>query len=180
VFKATYYRNLLRVFDFKSNTPESEIKLNTLEEYVSVILDSWDNIRRYCIECHFQSFLLRRRFSDPSIHSFILESSMVSLDTIWENVFGPLRNELKTAFPKAPDSVLQYFDSLEKDTGPSGFLRQKIRSIRRHPDFIHCFATHNFGTVRIVKTHSMPTIRPIQKYSKDSVYVSVELLALNG
>ncbi|KAF9996493.1 Tigger transposable element-derived protein 6, partial [Modicella reniformis] len=154
VFKAIYYRNLLGTFGLKPNTSESEIKLDTMEEYVAIISHSWNQIIRSCIERHFQSFMLRRRFSESSNRLSVAEGAMVSLDKIWEDALGPLRIELKKAFPKAPDSVLQYFDSLEKDTGPSGFLRQKIRSIRHHPDFTHCFANFNFGTVRIAKIQS--------------------------
>ncbi|KAF9944830.1 hypothetical protein BGZ65_011531, partial [Modicella reniformis] len=168
LFKEIYYRNLLEALDFKSNTPKLEIKLDTLEEYLSVISRSWNQIMCSSIVRHFQSFPSLNKLT---IYHSLLERSMITLDKIWENAFGPLRDALKKAFPGAPESALQYFDSIEKDTGPSSFLRQKIQSMRHHPDFFHCFTSPNFGTVRIARIDSMRTIRPILTYSKGNVYV---------
>lgn len=73
---------------------------------------------------------------------------------------GPLCSALKSAFPKAYDTVIQYLDSLEKDTGPSGFLRGKILSMRQHPDFFSCFGIPRFSKVRIAKVQARS--RPIR------------------
>ncbi|KAG0006096.1 hypothetical protein BGZ65_009414 [Modicella reniformis] len=134
-FKATYYWGLLNTLGSKPDASETNIKLDTLEEYLTLISWAWDQVLRCSIMRQYQFFAMEQHFHESRVQFLVNDGSPFSAAKTWQDVSQQLRKALKKAFPTAPESGLQYFDNFDKDTGPSGFLREKIRSMRKHPDF---------------------------------------------
>jgi len=163
MFKEVYYRRLLEVLrsHAEASNPKVDIELDSLDDYLLLIRDAWEQISDRFIGSCFTPFLSVPQQGQVSMASRLDDATSVALCS-----------ELKRAFPRAPDSAFQYYKNLEKGTGPSGFVREKIMSMQDHEDFFECFGAPSFGSVRIARLYSTSRfIRPLQTHSQGSVLV---------
>ncbi|KAK3828071.1 MAG: hypothetical protein J3Q66DRAFT_409242 [Benniella sp.] len=137
MFKEVYYRRLLEVLrsHAEASNPKVDLELYSLDDYLSLISEAWERISDEFIGSCFTPFLSVPQQGQVSMASRLDDATSVALCS-----------ELKRAFPKAPDSAFQYYKNLEKGTGPSGFLREKIMSMQDHEDFFECFGAPSFGS----------------------------------
>lgn len=131
IFKATYYKQLFQVLQCEEYSGRTD--LDRLEQYIPLVLKAWGAIKRSFI-MELNPFTQKRQ-----------SGTGFSIDV------KSLKNDLKKAYPDASDTAIAYFDNLEKETGPSSFLREKIQLMKNHNDFSECFENPNFGTVRILR-----------------------------
>jgi len=68
-----------------------------------------------------------------------------------------LSREIKSAFPGAPKTVIQYYTAQEAEVGPSSFVRSKVQEMQYHKDFEGCFIS-DCGQVRF---RAVCTAQPI-------------------
>lgn len=130
MFKEIYYKRLLEILSLEAEASDSkvDIELDSLDDYLLLMSEAWERIPNDSIRSCFNPFLNASQRGQMPLNARLNGSGSVTLCS-----------ELKNVFPRAPNSAIPYCNNLEKGTGPSGFLREKIMLMREHPDFVHCF-----------------------------------------
>ncbi|KAG0017872.1 LYR motif-containing protein 2 [Entomortierella chlamydospora] len=149
-FKSSYYWHLISALNHRAESlggvENNSKKLDTLEEHLGLILTAWDKIHSRDIKRLFQKFL---EPIGPAADDIASRSQ--SIQSFYYSTMLP--GHIKDSFPEMSNAVIQYFANLDKDTGPSSFMRSKIQQISRHPDFFRYFKHGGVDIVRVAKLY---------------------------
>ncbi|KAF9358597.1 hypothetical protein BGX26_001361 [Mortierella sp. AD094] len=149
-FKSSYYLHLIGALNRRAErlggNEKDNGKLDTLEEHLHLIQTAWDTVDSRNIKHLFQKFL---EPIGPTADS--LASELQAIQPSYYSAM--LSGQIKYSFPEMSDAVIQYFANLDKDTGPSSFMRSKIQQISHHPDFFRYFKHGGVDIVRVARLY---------------------------